>query len=88
VPGVVRAAVESGQFVVEIHPEVPFGICILDDRVGVRAHSPEFGADTVFVDTDDPEGYVWAEEVCRNYRSEARPLADVDLEDVPDWVQR
>lgn len=86
-PQSLRAAVESGQFVVEVHPEIPFGICILDDRIGVRAHSPESGADTVFVDTDDTEAYAWAEKVFRSYRAEARQLADINLGSVPDWVQ-
>ncbi|WP_254545771.1 helix-turn-helix transcriptional regulator [Halomarina pelagica] len=68
------AAVESGNLALSVHEEVPCGLALFDDRVGIGGYDPDTGALRVFVDTDDPDAYAWGESLYERYRTEATPL--------------
>ncbi|WP_254763109.1 helix-turn-helix transcriptional regulator [Natrinema marinum] len=51
--------------------DLPFGLALFDDRVGVGGYDPDVGILSVFVDTDDPDAYAWGERVFEAYRDEA-----------------
>lgn len=44
-----------------LHDELPFGLVIMDSRIGVGVRDPDTGAPRAFIDTDDPDGRAWAE---------------------------
>ncbi|WP_246998911.1 helix-turn-helix transcriptional regulator [Halosolutus gelatinilyticus] len=51
--------------------DLPFGLALFDDRVGIGRYDDEVGFLSVFVDTDDDEAYAWGERVFEHYRSAA-----------------
>lgn len=57
-----------------IHDGLPFGLVILDSRVGVGIRDPDTGAPRAFVDTDAPAGKQWAETLFDSYWNEATQL--------------
>lgn len=57
-----------------LHDEIPFGLVILDSRIGVGVRDPGTGAPRAFVDTDDPEGRAWAETLFESHWSDATRL--------------
>jgi hypothetical protein len=54
-------AAASGNLTLRVAEDVPCGLALFDDRVGLGGYDPETGALCAFVDTDDPEAYAWAE---------------------------
>ncbi|MFC7202989.1 helix-turn-helix transcriptional regulator [Haloferax namakaokahaiae] len=69
-PEAVTEAVESGKLVLSTHDELPFGLAIFDDRVGIGGYD-DTGLLSVFVDTDSPAAREWAFELYERYRAEA-----------------
>ncbi|MFC6724934.1 helix-turn-helix transcriptional regulator [Halobium palmae] len=65
-----REAIDAGDLEVLIHDDCPFELFLFDDRMGMTAHD-EDGNGTLFVETDDPDAYEWAESLFREYESEA-----------------
>lgn len=61
----------SGNLTLKLHDELPFGLAIFDERVGVGVCEPDTRQLRVFVDTDSPEVLEWAEAVYQIYNSEA-----------------
>ncbi|MFB6165351.1 MAG: helix-turn-helix transcriptional regulator [Haloarculaceae archaeon] len=61
----------SGNLVLRLHDELPFGLAIFDDRVGVAVDDPDTGTLTGFVDTDSPAVRDWAKAVYEHYRAES-----------------
>lgn len=75
-PGRARAAFESGNLTLRTHEDLEFGITLCDDRVGVGIYDDESGMLAVYLDTDSPAAYDWAEGVYAEF------LVDAD---VVDW---
>ncbi|WP_224450534.1 helix-turn-helix transcriptional regulator [Haloprofundus salilacus] len=70
-PDDLTAAAESGRLSLWKHDELPFGLAIFDERIGLGAYDDETGMLRVFVDTDAPEARKWAVDLYRQYREEA-----------------
>lgn len=62
-----------------VHNHLPFGLAVVDDRVGIGATCPETGILRVFTDTTDPGAVEWGEALFEDYRSEATPLEEAGL---------
>lgn len=54
--------------------DLPFGLAILDDRIGIGVRDPETGRPRAFVDTDSPEAREWARAVFEARWADAAPL--------------
>ena len=64
----------SEYFTPWLHDDLPFGLVVFDDRVGIGVRDPDGRTPRAFVDTDDPAVREWAESVYATYREEAVPL--------------
>ena len=73
-PEDVATAAESGMLTLRTHEDLPFGLAVFDDRVGLGGYDEETGMLRVFVDTDDPDVREWALDLYRRYRDEATPV--------------
>ncbi|WP_435365781.1 helix-turn-helix transcriptional regulator [Haloarchaeobius sp. DYHT-AS-18] len=82
-PKAVKAALESGELSLSTHDDLPFGLAIFDDRVGIGGYDNETGMLSVFVDTDNPAARDWALDLYERYHEEAAPLASTDIPDEP-----
>jgi hypothetical protein len=58
------------------HEDLRFGLTLCDDRVGLGVYDGETGMMELYLDTDSPAAYEWAEGVYATYLVEA---------DVVDW---
>ena len=67
-------AVERGHLRLRTREALPYGLAILDDRVGIGGYDEHTGAMEVFVDTDSPIAREWAERVYRSVRADSEPL--------------
>jgi len=54
-----------------LHDELPFGLAIFDDRVGIGVQGPDERRLRAFVDTDSAAVYEWATAVYESYRDES-----------------
>ncbi|MDL5362631.1 winged helix-turn-helix domain-containing protein [Halalkalicoccus sp. NIPERK01] len=67
---------ESGNLAVLVCDGLPaYGLCLLDDRVGISGYDPDSGTVRALIDTDAPAVREWAESTYDSYRRRARPLA-------------
>jgi hypothetical protein len=57
-----------------IHDDLPFGLAILDHRIGIGIRTPETGVPRVFVDTEANKAREWAETIFDSYWDEATEL--------------
>lgn len=57
----------SEHFTMKLHHDLPFGLVILDDRVGVGVRDRRTGTPRAFVDTDAREARDWATVVFDSY---------------------
>lgn len=64
-------ACASGYLTVQLHDDLPFGLAIFDDRVGIGVCERDTRQLSVFVDTDSPAVREWAEAVYEAYKTEA-----------------
>lgn len=64
----------SGNLSIRLHDSLPFGLAILDDRIGLAVPDPDTGTLAAFVDTDSPDAREWAEATYEAYRAESVPL--------------
>lgn len=64
-------ACASGHLTVSLHDDLPFGLAILDDRVGIGVPERDTRNLRIFVDSDSPEVRKWAEAVYESYKSGA-----------------
>lgn len=64
-------ACASGYLTVRLHDDLPFGLAIFDDRVGIGVCERDTRNLRVFVDTDSSAVREWAEAVYEVYESEA-----------------
>ncbi|WP_231187036.1 hypothetical protein [Haladaptatus sp. DYF46] len=72
-------AIQSGELDLYVYDDLPFGLAIFDDRVGIGGYD-ENGILRVFVDTDAPEVRSWAESLYEEYLAEATSIREHD-----DW---
>lgn len=70
-PDLAAAAFERETIDIRIHDDVPFGLALSDQRVGIGAYDDQTGQLLVFVDSDDPAAYAWGEQLFERYRDEA-----------------
>lgn len=75
-PDRARAAFGSGNLSIRVHDELPFGLTLCDDRIGVGVYDDEVGLLRTYADTDAPAAYEWAEDVYAEYRAESTPLTE------------
>lgn len=61
----------SGNLTVQLHDELPFGLAIFDERVGIGVCEQDSTSLRTFVDTDSPQVREWAESLYEAYESEA-----------------
>lgn len=80
-----RKAGERNQLGCRIHDDLPFGMSLFDDHIGLRGYDLDTGTILVSVDTNDPEAVAWGEKVFEHYREQSNPLAEYD--DFPEWAQ-
>ncbi len=69
-------ACKSGYLTVQLHDDLPFGLAIFDDRVGIGVYEAGTRQLSVFVDTESPAVREWAETLYERYRNEAIPLEE------------
>ncbi|MCU4800523.1 hypothetical protein OB920_09090 [Halobacteria archaeon HArc-gm2] len=71
----VAGAVESGHLTLWVAEDLPCGLAIFDDRVGIGAYDDETGMLEVFVESDDPAIREWATESFATVRESATSLS-------------
>jgi predicted transcriptional regulator len=69
-----RTAFESGNLVLRTHEDLPFGITLCDDRIGIGVYDDDTGVLGTYVDTDASAAREWTEAVYERYRDEATRL--------------
>ena len=62
-------ACESGNVTVLLHEGLPYGLLILDDRVGIGIRDEDSRTLQMFVDTDSSGAREWAEAVFESYKA-------------------
>lgn len=70
-------ACASGHLTVGLHDELPFGLVLFDDRVGIGVPDRDSRTLRAFADTDSPAVREWAETVYDAYRSASTELEEV-----------
>lgn len=71
-----RAAVEDGHLALRTRRDLPYGLAIFDDRVGIGGYDADTGLMRLFVDTDAPIAREWAEYVYGSVRADSVPIDD------------
>ena len=77
-PEQAREAIESGHLALRTRDDLPYGLAIFDDRVGIGGYDENTGLMQVFVDTDTQIAREWAERVYASVKSSSEPLDEVD----------
>jgi len=75
-PDRAREAFESGNLTLRVHDDLPFGITLCDDRIGIGLYDDETGLLRTYIDTASPTAREWAEDVYADYRNEATLLSE------------
>jgi predicted transcriptional regulator len=70
------AAVKEGHLSLRTRDDLPYGLAIFDERVGIGGYDDDTGGMQVFVDTDSPIAFEWAERVYASVRADSEPLGD------------
>lgn len=58
----------------KLYDDLPFGLVILDDRIGIGVRDAETGVPRAFVDTEANRAREWAETIFESYWSEATQI--------------
>ncbi|RZH67054.1 helix-turn-helix transcriptional regulator [Natrinema altunense] len=75
-----REAIESGHLALRTRDELPYGLALFDERVGIGGYDETTGLMRVFVDTDAPIAREWAERVYASISDDSEPLNErIDL---------
>jgi predicted transcriptional regulator len=75
-----REAIESGHLTLRTRDNLPYGLALFDERVGIGGYDESTGLMQVFVDTDAPIAREWAERVYASIRDDSEPLDErIDL---------
>lgn len=70
-PSRMAEAVDSGQLSIRIRENLPYGLAIFDERVGLGGYDDDTGQMQVFVDTDSPMAREWAERIYASIRADS-----------------
>jgi predicted transcriptional regulator len=71
-----KEAVERGHLTLLTREELPYGLAIFDERVGIGGYDERTGQMQVFVDTDSPIAREWAKRVYASVRADAEPVGE------------
>lgn len=71
-----ETAFESENLTLRVHDDLPFGLTLCDDRIGVGIYDDDTGLLRTYADTDAPAAHEWAEAVYTTYRDEATPFVE------------
>lgn len=69
-----REAIDRGDLALRTRDELPYGLAIFDDCVGIGGYDETTGLMQVFVDTNAPIAWEWAERVYAAVRADSKPL--------------
>ncbi|WP_436346576.1 helix-turn-helix transcriptional regulator [Natronorubrum sp. FCH18a] len=67
-------AIERGHLTLRTRGDLPYGLALFDDRVGIGGYDETTGLMQVFVDTDSPIAREWAERVYASVRADSDPV--------------
>ncbi len=73
-PAQASEAIERGHLALRTRDDLPYGLAIFDDRVGIGGYDESTGQMQVFVDTESPIAREWAERVYASVRADSEPL--------------
>ncbi|WP_049972478.1 helix-turn-helix transcriptional regulator [Haladaptatus cibarius] len=68
-------AIEIGNLDLLVHEQLPFGLVMFDDRIGIGGYD-DTGVLRIFADTTNPDVRTWAESLYEQYYEEAMPLEE------------
>jgi hypothetical protein len=77
-PERVREAIDRGHLALRTRDDLPYGLAIFDECVGIGGYDEATGLMQVFVDTDAPIAYEWARKVYAAVRADSDPLTGRD----------
>jgi hypothetical protein len=77
-PEQATGAVERGDLTLRTREDLPYGLAIFDERVGIGGYDETTGLMQVFVDTDSPIAREWAERVYASVRADSQPIEERD----------
>ena len=69
-------AIERGHLTLRTRDDLPYGLAIFDERVGIGGYEESTGLMQVFVDTDSPIAREWAECVYASVKTDSDPLEE------------
>ncbi len=69
-----REAIDRGHLTLRTRDDLPYGLAIFDERVGIGGYDEATGLMQVFVDTDEPIACEWADRVYASIRADSEPL--------------
>jgi predicted transcriptional regulator len=75
-PDRAERAFASGNLTILVHDDLPFGLTLCAERVGVGVYDDDTGLLRTYADTDAPAAREWAEAVYANHRAAATPLGE------------
>ncbi|NUB90598.1 transcriptional regulator [Haloterrigena sp. SYSU A121-1] len=71
-----REAIDRGHLTLRTREDLPYGLALFDDRVGIGGYDETTGLMQVFVDTDAPIAREWAERVYASVRADSKSLEE------------
>ena len=74
-------AIESGHLALRTRDDLPYGLAIFDNRVGIGGYDEDTGLMQVFVDTDTQIAREWAERVYASVKASSKPLEEIGKPD-------
>ncbi|MFP8891692.1 helix-turn-helix transcriptional regulator [Natrialbaceae archaeon A-CW2] len=69
-----QEAIDRGHLALRTRDDLPYGLAIFDERVGIGGYDEATGLMQVFVDTDEPIACEWADRVYASVRADSDPL--------------
>ncbi|WP_418280685.1 helix-turn-helix transcriptional regulator [Halorubrum sp. DTA98] len=76
-----REAIDRGHLALRTRDDLPYGLAVFDERVGIGGYDETTGLMQVFVDTDASIAYEWADRVYAAVRADSTPLHERN----PNW---
>jgi len=73
-PDRATAAIDRGHLTLRTRDDLPYGLAVFDERVGIGGYDETTGLMQVFVDTDSPIAREWAERVYASVRADSKPI--------------
>lgn len=73
-PARAREAIERGHLTLRTRDDLPYGLALFDERVGIGGYDASTGLMQVFVDTDAPIARQWGERVYDAIRADSESL--------------